>query len=67
MGWLAEYDTAKAYKGGLAHMLWPGKAGAPDPLALAKDLHRMGVPPTEVEWNYPIAIEYLTWKGELEK
>lgn len=63
MGWMAGYDTEKAYKGGLTHLLWPGKATASDPLVLAAELRAKGVPPDSVEWNYPIALEYLEWKG----
>ena len=35
VGGLARYDAQKAFKGGVVHMLWPGKAWAKDPLAIA--------------------------------
>jgi hypothetical protein len=68
IGFVARYDQQKAYKGGAVHLLWPGKAWAKDPLALAKvyynndpDAFDRG----EIEWNYPAAIELLQLQGEI--
>lgn len=65
---LSTYNTEKAYKGGLAHLLWPGKAWAKDPLTAAKQIYHTD--PTafqrgDIEWNYPDAIRYLKAKGQL--
>lgn len=65
---VARYDVEKAYKGGATHLLWPGKAWAKDPLALAK-VYYLNDPEAfdrgEIEWNYPAAIELLRLRGEL--
>lgn len=65
---VAKYDVEKAYKGGAVHLLWPGKAQAKDPLKLAKEIHSNdpnAFERGEIEWNYPAAIAYLEFKGEL--
>ncbi|MEM6272928.1 MAG: glycosyltransferase family 39 protein [Bacteroidota bacterium] len=65
---VARYDAEKAYKGGAVHLLWPGKAWAKDPLALAKQLYQEdpeAYDRGEVEWNYPAAVELLRRKGEI--
>jgi hypothetical protein len=68
IGFVAKYDVEKAYKGGAVHLLWPGKAWAKDPLALAKQLYHENPEAFdrgEVEWNYPAAIQLLRMRGEL--
>ena len=63
---LVNYDLEKAYKGGLAHALWPGKAQANDPLVLALEIyHNPAIDPAEIEWHYPQAIAYLRLKGKI--
>lgn len=65
VGVLAAYDRAKAYKGGVQHLLWPGKSRAKDPLALAKSLkddNSEEAAQLRAEWNYETAIRYLEWK-----
>jgi hypothetical protein len=64
---LARYDAAKAYKGGVVHLLWPGKCWAKDPLDLARQ-HWHGRTPDPAadhveEWNYVTALNYLHLKG----
>jgi hypothetical protein len=59
---LEKYDRDKAYKGGLVHLLWPGKAWARDPLELARKIHEAkpcGKDSAMPEWNYPVAERYL--------
>lgn len=57
---LATYDQAKAYKGGVVHLLWPGKAWAKDPLAYQALRSRDTLPdPIAPEWNGPDAQRYL--------
>jgi len=56
------YDSEKAYKGGVTHVFWPGRARAKDPLALAR--HYLEHDPGafgrgEIEWNYPDAVRLL--------
>lgn len=66
---LREYDSAKAYKGGVLHLLWPGKAWAEDPLALAAELYGKEDAASvalKAEWNYPAAEEYLRLQGKLD-
>jgi hypothetical protein len=66
---LKEYDEAKAYKGGVMHLFWPGKAWAKDPLALAMDLYERQDSASialKQEWNYPAAEEYLHLQGKLD-
>lgn len=64
---LQEYQVEKAYKGGVQHLLWPGKRKAKDPLALAKEIYESDpqTDPSTIEWNYDAAISYLKLKGEL--
>ncbi len=63
---LLAYDQAKAYKGGVAHLLWPGKAWARDPLAVAKRHVETPLAADHVEeWNYEAALSYLIFKGEV--
>ncbi len=63
---LAQYDIEKAYKGGLTHLLWPGKSMAKDPLEHARiTLYSLGSGTTITEWNYPDAIRYLVATGAL--
>lgn len=64
---LATYQTEKAYKGGVKHLLWPGKRSAKDPLALAKEIYEQdpSTDPATIEWNYETAIKYLKFKGKL--
>lgn len=68
MEFVARYDAEKAYKGGAVHLLWPGKAWAKDPLALAK-VYYLNDPEAfdrgEIEWNYPAAVELLRLRGEI--
>jgi len=63
----AEYQIEKAYKGGVKHLLWPGKRDAKDPLAAAKAIYQAnpGTDPATIEWNYETAVKYLRFKGEL--
>lgn len=64
---LAQYDQEKSYKGGLSHLLWPGKSMAKDPLAQARiTLFTLGSGATITEWNYPDAIRYLVATGALQ-
>ncbi len=64
---LASYQTEKAYKGGVEHLLWPGKRSAKDPLALAKEIYQANPQsdPATIEWNYAAAVAYLKLRGEL--
>ena len=64
MGIMQSYDTEKAYKGGVTHLLWPGKSWAKDPLALAEELQAKGVSEDSVEWNYPIALKLLELESQ---
>jgi hypothetical protein len=65
---LLAYDHAKAYKGGVVHLLWPGKAWARDPLALAKRHLETPLEADRVaEWNYEAALSYLIFKGEVSE
>lgn len=62
---LRAYDDDKAYKGGLRHLLWPGKASAPDPLDIAYHAayrceHRPGM--QLEEWNLEAAVAVLHWE-----
>lgn len=57
---LAAYDHEKAYKGGVRHLLWPGKSMAKDPLAEARRILFIGGSGMPVpEWNYPDGLRYL--------
>lgn len=59
---LREYDAAKAYKGGVVHLLWPGKAWAKDPLEIATlEAQRCLHDPAHKidEWNFKTAVSYL--------
>ena len=63
---LAKYDELKAYKGGVHHLFWPGKASAPDPLQLALEIQHDNSEDAirlKTEWNYETAIQYLEFKG----
>lgn len=61
----AEYHEAKAYKGGVLHMFWPGKLHANDPLALTKQWAAVPNSTDSLpEWNYCGAIRVLQLKGE---
>ncbi|MFN8397579.1 MAG: hypothetical protein U0176_23365 [Bacteroidia bacterium] len=65
---LRHYDEAKAYKGGVTHLLWPGKAWAKDPLELAKALFAVNPYPNEdeaPEWNFKVAVDYLFDQKEI--
>lgn len=64
---LAEYGIEKAYKGGVKHLLWPGKRDSKDPLAAAKAIFQANpqTDPATLEWNYETAVNYLRFKGEL--
>ncbi|MBK9448995.1 MAG: DUF2723 domain-containing protein [Bacteroidetes bacterium] len=62
VGGLARYDAQKAFKGGVVHMLWPGKAWAKDPLAIAwREAHLCQHDPNNRidEWNFEAAVRYL--------
>ena len=59
---LQAYNAEKAYKGGVVHLLWPGKIWAKDPLALAsKHFSEEGAADLDhtEEWNYWTAVKYL--------
>lgn len=59
---LQRYDMEKAYKGGVTHLLWPGKAWARDPLEIARRRAQRceGRPGDKTEeWNYATAVQYL--------
>lgn len=57
---------SKAYKGGLAYYLWPGRSGSPDPLTLAREIYHQERLPIEEFDRYPVAIEYLKLRHELD-
>ncbi len=62
---LRAYDAAKSYKGGVVHLLWPGKAWAKDPLEIAaREAQDCQHDPANkiVEWNFKTAVRYLKWK-----
>jgi hypothetical protein len=62
VGALSKYDSEKAFKGGVVHLLWPGKAWAKDPLAIAwQEAHLCLHDPQNkiTEWNFPAAVRYL--------
>lgn len=61
---LKTYAQEKAYKGGVAHLLWPGKRNAPDPLSLTVQLCKPG-PCPDVEWHIQSAVRFLRARGEL--
>lgn len=66
---LRSYDESKAYKGGVSHLLWPGKAWAKDPLVLARALYAANPYPSadeKPEWNFDAAVEYLLHEGLME-
>lgn len=67
---LNSLDHAKAYKGGLKYLLWPGmKNNGGDLLKQSKEIYLSGDKPAsfhEFEWNYDTAIKYLKQKGELK-
>lgn len=59
---LRGYHESKAYKGGVTHLLWPGKAWAKDPLAIVweeghfcrhSEAHKIE------EWNFSAGLAYL--------
>lgn len=55
---LQRYDEAKAYKGGVVHLLWPGKMWAKNPLAIAlEEAHFCRHSPANhiEEWNFEAA------------
>jgi hypothetical protein len=61
---LKQYDAEKAYKGGVVHLLWPGKAWAQDPLAIVERRVFDGVEKPEdrvEEWNYEAAVKYVDY------
>ncbi|HEX2901175.1 MAG TPA: glycosyltransferase family 39 protein [Bacteroidia bacterium] len=62
LGLLAHYDSEKAFKGGVVHLLWPGKAWARDPLEIAwREAHLCQADPQDKigEWNFEAAVGYL--------
>ncbi|MEY3444194.1 MAG: hypothetical protein RLZZ519_2475 [Bacteroidota bacterium] len=62
VGAIARYNTQKAFKGGVVHMLWPGKAWAKDPLEIAwREAHLCQHDPDNRidEWNFEAAVRYL--------
>lgn len=62
-----EYERSKAYKGGVTHLLWPGKAWAKDPLEEYRRLQKeaqLGQEVGDVEWNYKGAADYLGVLGK---
>lgn len=66
---LKDYDKEKAYKGGVTHLLWPGKLAAKDPLHLASSIYEANpnIGASEMpEWNYPAAIQYLIEQNLVE-
>ncbi|MCB9233579.1 MAG: DUF2723 domain-containing protein [Bacteroidia bacterium] len=62
---LRAYDQEKAYKSGVAHIFWPGKAHVQDPLEMAFNLYQQGTNADSVEWNYPAALEVLKLQGRI--
>lgn len=62
---LEAYHIAKAYKGGIAHIFWPGKAGiGEDIFKLAREISKLGGKESEVEWNIEETQKYLVNLGE---
>lgn len=60
---LEDLKAKKAYKGGIAYFIFPGKRQAKDPLALAQEMRETGTLPAHAsEWNVPNAVAYLKWK-----
>jgi hypothetical protein len=61
IGALQRYDVEKNYKGGVVHLLWPGKAWARDPLEIAwrhAYLCERRYQDSPHEWNYAAAVAY---------
>ncbi len=67
-----EYQEEKEYKGGVAHIFWPGKAHAKDPLEMAKErLLNPALRDSLPEWNYCASAKCLIllgrWDGEMPR
>jgi Protein of unknown function (DUF2723) len=59
---LQKYDSNKSYKGGVVHLLWPGKSWAKDPLEIALREAQLCQhdPANQIqEWNFKTAVQYL--------
>jgi hypothetical protein len=66
---LKSLNEAKAYKGGLKYLLWPGMKDNGDLVKLSKEIYLTGKKPDnfeEFEWNYKVAIKYLKITGEIK-
>lgn len=64
---LERYQVEKSYKGGVSHLLWPGKSwtGAKDPLEVAKAwCNQAEIAEQEAEWNWPAALHLLEQRGD---
>ncbi|MEZ4827868.1 MAG: hypothetical protein R3C61_16515 [Bacteroidia bacterium] len=51
--------SGKEYKGGIAFYFWPGQAGMPDPLEIARKIRDEEIAPIPDFERYPVAVEYL--------
>ncbi|MCB0836557.1 MAG: DUF2723 domain-containing protein [Bacteroidetes bacterium] len=64
---LTVWAAPKTYKGGLKYYLWPGQETSTDPLELAKKIYTGEISPIDDFERYPVAIEYLKEKGEINE
>lgn len=56
------WAVPKAFKGGAAYYLWPGRSQAPNPLQLAREIQAGQRPAIPDFDRYPLALEYLEWQ-----